>query len=132
MSVVVSLWPAGMGVCKEQHVYVQSKVWPHYGQNKESVAQLWVGLLCFYVEEFNVKEHVVCIRQHERLARFDKMWTGTNIAIEGKFSVTSNSLLMVVICFSVTVDCVLSLSTTLVCAVLAYARFALFAQIRLI
>ena len=29
-------------------------------------------------------EHVVCIRQHETLTRFEKLWNGKCIAIEGK------------------------------------------------
>ena len=49
-----------------------------------SVAQLWLGFLRFYVEEFNYKEFVVSIRQRALLTRFEKLWNGTCIAVEGE------------------------------------------------
>ncbi|CAL1538006.1 unnamed protein product [Lymnaea stagnalis] len=66
------------------------KFWPEKGQNKMTVAELWVGFLRFYVEEFNYKELVVCIRQKEPLTRFEKLWNGTSIAIEDPFDLTHN------------------------------------------
>ena len=49
----------------------------------ESVGELWLGLLRFYTEEFDFKEHVISIRQRKRLTTFEKQWTSKCIAIEG-------------------------------------------------
>uniref|UniRef100_I3KJZ5 Terminal uridylyl transferase 7 n=1 Tax=Oreochromis niloticus TaxID=8128 RepID=I3KJZ5_ORENI len=57
--------------------------WPHYGKNTETVGELWLGLLRFYTEDFDFREHVVCIRQHARLTTFNKQWTSKYIVIEG-------------------------------------------------
>ncbi len=51
--------------------------------NTESVGELWLGLLRFYTEEFDFKEHVISIRQRKRLTTFEKQWTSKCIAIEG-------------------------------------------------
>ena len=56
---------------------------PELQQNKESVGELWLGLLRFYTEEFDFKEHVISIRQRKRLTTFEKQWTSKCIAIEG-------------------------------------------------
>eukprot|EP00064_Thunnus_orientalis_P015132 superscaffoldBa00002749_g15181 len=58
--------------------------WPEYGKNTETVGQLWLGLLRFYTEDFDFREHVVCIRQHARLTTFNKQWTSKYIVIEGQ------------------------------------------------
>lgn len=63
---------------------VQPSRWPHYGKNTESVGELWLGLLRFYTEDFDFREHVVCIRQHACLTTFNKQWTSKYIVIEGK------------------------------------------------
>lgn len=57
---------------------------PELQQNRESVGELWLGLLRFYTEEFDFKEHVISIRQHKRLTTFEKQWTSKCIAIEGR------------------------------------------------
>ncbi|TKS78387.1 Terminal uridylyltransferase 4 [Collichthys lucidus] len=56
--------------------------WPQYGKNTEAVGELWLGLLRFYTEDFDFREHVVCIRQHGRLTTFNKQWTSKYIVIE--------------------------------------------------
>ncbi|CAH1242765.1 ZCCHC11 [Branchiostoma lanceolatum] len=66
------------------------KKWPHFGENKEAVGELWIGLLRFYTEEFNFREHVICIRQSTILTRFEKMWTSKCIAIEDPFDLNHN------------------------------------------
>ncbi|XP_022106952.1 terminal uridylyltransferase 4-like isoform X2 [Acanthaster planci] len=60
--------------------------------NKESVGELWLGFLRFFTEEFNIKKHVVCIRQHKPLTRFEKMWTSSarGYAIEDPFDLDHN------------------------------------------
>ncbi|XP_061873952.1 terminal uridylyltransferase 7 isoform X2 [Colius striatus] len=57
-------------------------VWPDCGKNTESVGQLWLGLLRFYTEEFDFKEHVICIRRKNLLTTFKKQWTSKYIVIE--------------------------------------------------
>ena len=56
--------------------------WPEYGKNTESVGQLWLGLLRFYTEEFDFKEHVISIRRKSLLTTFKKQWTSKYIVIE--------------------------------------------------
>ncbi|XP_061883934.1 terminal uridylyltransferase 4 [Entelurus aequoreus] len=58
--------------------------------NTESVGELWLGLLRFYTEEFDFKEHVISIRQTKRLTTFEKQWTSKCIAIEDPFDLNHN------------------------------------------
>lgn len=67
-----------------------SVVWPDYGKNTESVGQLWLGLLRFYTEEFDFKEHVICIRSKNLLTTFKKQWTSKYIVIEDPFDLNHN------------------------------------------
>lgn len=64
--------------------------WQHYGKNTETVGELWLGLLRFYTEDFDFREHVVCIRQHARLTTFNKQWTSKYIGIEDPFDLNHN------------------------------------------
>nr|XP_055045307.1 terminal uridylyltransferase 4 [Misgurnus anguillicaudatus] len=63
---------------------------PELCQNKETVGELWLGLLRFYTEEFDFKENVISIRQHKRLTTFEKQWTSKCIAIEDPFDLNHN------------------------------------------
>ncbi|XP_052397285.1 terminal uridylyltransferase 4 isoform X1 [Carassius gibelio] len=63
---------------------------PELHQNKETVGELWLGLLRFYTEEFDFKEHVISIRQRKRLTTFEKQWTSKCIAIEDPFDLNHN------------------------------------------
>ncbi|KAM9367996.1 terminal uridylyltransferase 7 [Phaethornis superciliosus] len=65
-------------------------VWPDCGKNTESVGQLWLGLLRFYTEEFDFKEHVICIRRKNLLTTFKKQWTSKYIVIEDPFDLNHN------------------------------------------
>uniref|UniRef100_A0A3B5ASF6 CCHC-type domain-containing protein n=1 Tax=Stegastes partitus TaxID=144197 RepID=A0A3B5ASF6_9TELE len=56
--------------------------WPQHGNNTESVGELWLGLLRFYTEDFDFREHVICVRQQARLTTFNKQWTSKYIVIE--------------------------------------------------
>ncbi|XP_014792144.1 PREDICTED: terminal uridylyltransferase 7 isoform X2 [Calidris pugnax] len=67
-----------------------SAVWPECGKNTESVGQLWLGLLRFYTEEFDFKEHVICIRRKNLLTTFKKQWTSKYIVIEDPFDLNHN------------------------------------------
>ncbi|XP_068780593.1 terminal uridylyltransferase 7 isoform X2 [Struthio camelus] len=67
-----------------------SVVWPECGKNTESVGQLWLGLLRFYTEEFDFKEHVICIRRKNLLTTFKKRWTSKYIVIEDPFDLNHN------------------------------------------
>ncbi|XP_026177468.1 terminal uridylyltransferase 7 isoform X2 [Mastacembelus armatus] len=64
--------------------------WPHYGKNTETVGELWLGLLRFYTEDFDFREHVVCIRQQACLTTFNKQWTSKYIVIEDPFDLNHN------------------------------------------
>ncbi|XP_035999912.1 terminal uridylyltransferase 7 [Fundulus heteroclitus] len=66
------------------------RLWPQYGTNTETVGELWLGLLRFYTEDFDFREHVVCIRQHARLTTFNKQWTSKYIVIEDPFDLNHN------------------------------------------
>lgn len=66
-------------VCVSEQRRLLSELQP----NTESVGELWLGLLRFYTEEFDFKEHVISIRQRKRLTTFEKQWTSKCIAIEG-------------------------------------------------
>ncbi|KAJ7335589.1 hypothetical protein JRQ81_013530 [Phrynocephalus forsythii] len=65
-------------------------VWPEYGKNNESIGELWLGLLRFYTEEFDFKEHVICIRRKNLLTTFKKQWTSKYIVIEDPFDLNHN------------------------------------------
>nr|XP_020661480.1 terminal uridylyltransferase 7 [Pogona vitticeps]XP_020661481.1 terminal uridylyltransferase 7 [Pogona vitticeps]XP_020661482.1 terminal uridylyltransferase 7 [Pogona vitticeps] len=65
-------------------------VWPENGKNKESIGELWLGLLRFYTEEFDFKEHVICIRRKNLLTTFKKQWTSKYIVIEDPFDLNHN------------------------------------------
>ncbi|KAM8802146.1 terminal uridylyltransferase 7 isoform 1-T6 [Rhynchonycteris naso] len=67
-----------------------STYWPEYGKNTESVGQLWLGLLRFYTEEFDFKEHVISIRRKSLLTTFKKQWTSKYIVIEDPFDLNHN------------------------------------------
>ncbi|XP_066567157.1 terminal uridylyltransferase 7 [Amia ocellicauda] len=64
--------------------------WPEYRKNTESVGELWLGLLQFYTEEFDFKEHVICIRRKKLLTTFKKQWTSKYIVIEDPFDLNHN------------------------------------------
>lgn len=64
--------------------------WPDYGKNKESLGELWLGLLRFYTEEFDFKEHVISIRRKALLTTFKKQWTSKYIVIEDPFDLNHN------------------------------------------
>ena len=71
---------------------MQEKKWPDYGKNKESVGELWLGFLRYFLEDFNFERDVVCCRQKKKLLKFEKQWTGAKIAIEGNRNTTIISL----------------------------------------
>ncbi|XP_034152270.1 terminal uridylyltransferase 7 isoform X1 [Esox lucius] len=63
----------------------------HWQQrNMESVGALWLGLLQFYTETFDFREHVISIRQRAALTTFNKQWTSKYIVIEDPFDLNHN------------------------------------------
>ncbi|KAM4807983.1 terminal uridylyltransferase 7 [Rhinophrynus dorsalis] len=64
--------------------------WSEGYKNKESVGELWLGLLRFYTEDFDFKEHVICIRRKNLLTTFKKQWTSKYIVIEDPFDLNHN------------------------------------------
>ncbi|XP_029573951.1 terminal uridylyltransferase 7 isoform X2 [Salmo trutta] len=59
-------------------------------RNVESVGALWLGLLQFYTETFDFREHVISIRQSAALTTFNKQWTSKYIVIEDPFDLNHN------------------------------------------
>ncbi|XP_031685409.1 terminal uridylyltransferase 7 isoform X2 [Oncorhynchus kisutch] len=59
-------------------------------KNLESVGALWLGLLQFYTETFDFREHVISIRQSAALTTFNKQWTSKYIVIEDPFDLNHN------------------------------------------
>uniref|UniRef100_UPI001EAED90F terminal uridylyltransferase 7-like n=1 Tax=Oncorhynchus gorbuscha TaxID=8017 RepID=UPI001EAED90F len=59
-------------------------------KNLESVGALWLGLLQFYTETFDFREHVISIRQRAALTTFNKQWTSKYIVIEDPFDLNHN------------------------------------------
>jgi len=68
----------------------QPRVWSGLHKNKESIADLWLGLLQFYTEEFPFNERVICIRRLAPLTKFEKLWNGYGIAVEDPFDLSHN------------------------------------------
>ena len=64
--------------------FFQRKVWKGFGRNNQSIGELWIGFFRFYVEKFNFLKDVVTTRQMTRLTKFQKSWTRSSMAIEGK------------------------------------------------
>ena len=62
---------------------LQPSLWPHYGKNTQSVGELWMGFFRYYLETFNFLDQVVTIRRFIPLTKFEKLWNGKCIAIEG-------------------------------------------------
>nr|XP_023995150.1 LOW QUALITY PROTEIN: terminal uridylyltransferase 7-like [Salvelinus alpinus] len=59
-------------------------------RNVECVGALWLGLLQFYTETFDFREHVISIRQSAALTTFNKQWTSKYIVIEDPFDLNHN------------------------------------------
>lgn len=67
------------------------QVWSEFGQNKQSVGELWLGMLRFYTRgEFSFKRRVVAIRQKAPLTRLQKEWNCRCVAIEDPFKLDHN------------------------------------------
>ncbi|XP_063962271.1 terminal uridylyltransferase 7-like isoform X2 [Lytechinus pictus] len=68
------------------------RVWKGSYKNTESIGSLWLGMLCFYTEEFDFTKYVVSIRQHKPLTRFEKLWMTPQrgMAIEDPFDLEHN------------------------------------------
>uniref|UniRef100_A0A914XR29 RNA uridylyltransferase n=1 Tax=Plectus sambesii TaxID=2011161 RepID=A0A914XR29_9BILA len=67
------------------------KVLRLWSRNRQTVAQLWLGFLCYYAEQkFNPALDVVQIRQTKPLSKFEKLWTGKSLAIEDPFDLNHN------------------------------------------
>lgn len=58
--------------------------------NTLDVAQLWIGFLDFYAQKFDFKKHVVSVRMHRVLTKFEKQWNSDTLAIEDPFDLRHN------------------------------------------
>ena len=65
-------------------IIFQHEVWPDYRKNTQTLGELWLGFFRYFVEEFDISGHVVTIRQQKPLTKFEKLWNGKVIAIEGR------------------------------------------------
>lgn len=63
---------------------------PEKGKNTLSVAELWLNMLIFYTEEFDMMNNVISIRCSETMPKFDKLWISKGIAIEDPFDLAHN------------------------------------------
>ena len=72
---------------KTENPFALQSTW---SRNRQTVAQLWLGFLCYYAETFNAGLHVVQIRQSQPLSKFEKLWTGKSLAIEDPFDLNHN------------------------------------------
>jgi len=66
------------------------KVWKGKGKNTLSVGELWLSLLIFYTEQFDMINNVVCIRCSRTVSKFEKLWISKGIAIEDPFDLSHN------------------------------------------
>lgn len=55
-------------------------------ENSLTIGQLWHRLLIFYGVEFNLAEHIICVRNHKLVSRSEKKWKSKRVALEGKLS----------------------------------------------
>ena len=65
-------------------------VWRRRGKNKESVAELFIGMLHFYCEKIDFRQTVIAVRQSQPLTRREKRWPGKCLAIEDPFKLDHN------------------------------------------
>ncbi|CAL8149391.1 unnamed protein product [Orchesella dallaii] len=65
-------------------------LWEHYGKNRETVGQLWLAFLNYYVEKFDNERYVITISQLSPLSRISKCWYTEGIALEDPFDKTHN------------------------------------------
>lgn len=68
----------------------QHEVWPGQDKNKLSVGELWLNMLIFYTEEFDMMKNVISIRCRNTLSKFEKLWISKGIAIEDPFDLAHN------------------------------------------
>ena len=54
-----------------------STVWPHVGENKLSVGQLWIKILSYYGERFDWAEGIVSIRKAKPLTKVERIGSYT-------------------------------------------------------
>ena len=64
-----------------------SIVWPHVGENKLSVGELWIKILSYYGERFDWAKGIVSIRKVKSLIKVDRNWKSYTACIEDPFDV---------------------------------------------
>lgn len=70
--------------------WFQDTVWSGQGQNRQSPGELWLGLLIYYTEQFDLQNNVIAIRCSRTLPKFEKLWISKGIAIEDPFDLNHN------------------------------------------
>lgn len=71
-------------------IHKLNEVWKDRQKNTSSVGHLWLQLLCFYTETFDIENHVISIRTFKPVTKFEKLWISKCIAIEDPFDVAHN------------------------------------------
>lgn len=67
-----------------------ANIWEHYGKNKQTIGELWLGFLKYYTEQFDWKNNVINIRTNEVLTRKTKGWLKSRMNIEDPFELSHN------------------------------------------
>lgn len=67
-----------------------SEVWKNRERNTSSVGLLWLQLLRFYTEIFDIENHVISIRTYKTVTKFEKLWISKCFTIEDPFDVAHN------------------------------------------
>lgn len=71
-------------------IHKLNEVWKDRQKNTYSVGHLWLQLLRFYTEIFDIENHVISIRTFKPVTKFEKLWISKCIAIEDPFDVAHN------------------------------------------
>ena len=72
------------------NVNLLPNAWKGFKENKQSVGELWLGYLRYYVEVFDFEKSVISIRKFKPLSKFEKFWSKSFIAIEDPFNLSHN------------------------------------------
>lgn len=65
-------------------------MWQYFGQNQQSLYDLWLGFLRYYTEVFDANAFVIQMRRSEPLTKFEKLWCDKPLAIEDPFDLNHN------------------------------------------
>ena len=61
---------------------LENQAWT--SRNNQSAGTLWRDLILFYGLNFDLNEHIVCVRSDTVISRVEKKWKSRRIAVEGE------------------------------------------------